>query len=166
MADDLHSLLVCWSEWAATTDRSEDGWESFFPHWPRLMRAAQASMAAFDHTIGTLADLERAWSLSEETEDLLEFAKLHTSDCWSVVTALAKSKDARVRWQIYDVAGSINPEGKAILWRGLEDSDAYCRRRALLAFGRPDSATLASIVQKLADDPDPTIQRIIESMGE
>ncbi len=164
MADNLHSLLLRWQEWAAGASRSDDGWETFFPHWQHLIKAAQICMVSFDGTEDRMSDLELAWSISEESEELVDFAKENLSSVWPVISGLVKSKYPRVRWQMYEVAGAAGSRGHNLLWQGLDDSDAYCRRRALLAFGRPDRAMRERLIQKLARDEDPTIRRICSEL--
>jgi len=158
--DEFHTLVDGWRAWAKDAPKQEDGWESYYPSWSALMRAAQESMVRFDGTSAQLADLDRAWSISEETEDLLDFTMDHLEECWRALVELSKSKDPRVRWQIYTAAGNAGERGHDLLWLGLSDADAYCRRRALMAFGLPDLDTCSRIRQELSAETDPIILKL------
>ena len=105
-----------------------------------------------------LAILERCWAISEEGEDLKEFAGSHLEDCWAVVVALARSPDPLVRWQAIDAAAGAPGKAGTLLRKALGDVDSYVKRKAIsgLARLRPDDAK--ELLVPLLVDPDPYIR--------
>ncbi len=104
------------------------------------MQAAKLAMLDLFPSPSDLKLVEQCWAISEEGEDLADYARDHIEECWVALTSLSTSTDATVRWQVYAVLGSAGSRAEGILRKGTEDTDAYCRRRALLSLAaiRPD----------------------------
>src|SRR5688572_13203917 len=109
---DLQKLTQDWKRWAAASNKIENGWESGFPDWDLLMHEAKRVMQSDAGTSTSFGELELCWAISEETEDLVDFAKQHLAECWPSLERLAESKDARVRWQVYEVFGAAGDRAK------------------------------------------------------
>jgi hypothetical protein len=123
---DLQRLLEEWHEWAKSGDRDENGWESDFPAWPALLRAAHAVMTSgADLDAESIAMLDECWSISEEDEEILQYAVQHIHRCWPTIQALASSAHPASRWQAYEAASRDPPRGESILRKGLGDPDLY-----------------------------------------
>lgn len=152
MSRELHHLVAKWKNWASSSDKSEDGWESDFPNWAELIAAATESMV--DCTCDEkYSDIEACWSISSETEDLAEFARDNVAECWPVLRKLTESEQPTVRWQAYSVL-PLGPkeEAEIFLRRGLLDSDAYCRKRALVAIESLQLPDFQNLCRRLASD--------------
>jgi hypothetical protein len=158
MGTTLHDLACQWKKWAETTAKDDDGWQSDFPAWQQLMQAAIEVLphGPLDKTM--LGDVELCWAISEESEDLADYAREHVDICWPVLLQLIRSDDAIVRWQVYDVLGHAGPRAEALLRAGLDDPDAYGRRRAILALARLHPADASQIATRFANDDDPYIR--------
>jgi hypothetical protein len=148
-----------WREWAKEADRSEDGWQSSFTYWVDLMDAAKRVMLKDELTSQEINELEFCWSISEETEDLVDFAIEQAKNVWKILEMLTKSKDKDVRWQIYFVLGEVGGKSESLLRDGLKDHDTYCRRRALLALAKLEPKDADQIAEKFVDDEDPYLRQ-------
>jgi HEAT repeat protein len=143
-----------WRNWCQTADTSENGWATDFPGWHVLVSEAELAMLESEIEPETLAMLEECWAGAEESEELLDFATERVAECWAALTALAASKVAQCRWQVYVAVAAAGSGAAAILRRGMEDSDSYARRRAALALASispPDAGTMAVQLMREAD---------------
>jgi hypothetical protein len=142
MSTTLHELCKDWQNWAVTADRSEDGWQSDYPQWDNLMYAAKAAMLKPSLSVEDLQDIELCWTISDETEDLAEYAIEHLDQCWEVLNHLAQSSYLEVRWQVFYVLSFAGRKAEPLLRRGLADPNPYCKRRAFLSLValQPDDA--------------------------
>src|SRR5687768_6260751 len=69
----LEAELAAFDRWAETADRDNDGWETWYPAWARLIDSALKVMAEMRlHERQVAQPVARVWSISEETEDLRE----------------------------------------------------------------------------------------------
>ena len=159
MSNRLAELCRAWQQWATIADSSEDGWESDFPQWQSLMSSAKEYMRDAQLQIPNLPGLELCWQISEESEEMADYARAHYVDCWPVLMELAKSKNPRVRWQAYSVLPAGGIVSERILRQGLNDSDPYCRRRALLALAQLKPRDSAELRARFLQDSDPYIQK-------
>jgi HEAT repeat protein len=102
------------------------------------MGAAIAAMTQLAVRDEGFKDIEWCWAISEEGEELADYAKGHVEQCREALRRLATSTHRDVRWQVYSVLGVAGhrPEAERLLRAGLDDPDPYCRRRALLALAR------------------------------
>jgi len=107
------------------------------------------------------SDVEGAWAAAEEGEGLVDFARAHLSDVRSWLCALARSRFPSVRWQVYaSLSGATGlPWAENILRDGLDDPDAYARRRAVLALSEHAVGDLGEIALALCHDVDPYMRR-------
>ena len=133
MVTELVELCEQWQEWASAADQSEDGWQSDFPRWSALISAACSEMTDPQDQQTFLPQIELCWRISEETEDMADFAKEQIEDCWPVLVLLAQSEFAEVRWQVYSVLPLFGSNVEPLLRVALNDPDAYCKRRALMS---------------------------------
>ncbi len=153
----LEEWLQQFDLWAASADRSDNGWEGYFPHWPELIQEAEQVMAGEHQSERGRLLLGRCWALSEEDESCADWARnhLHESHVQEAVRLLTDDNDPSTRWQAYDVLGNLlilEDGARASLENGLTDEDAYVRRRAFLALMRHSEIDAeAYIVQMLAD---------------
>ncbi len=160
MQTDLTALCAAWQRWATSADRSENGWESDFPGWSDLIRRACSIMQDADAQLQYLAEIDLCWQWSEETEDMIACTKHRPDACWPVLIRLAGSDSPKVRWQVYAALPSAGPRCESYLRVGLNDPDAYCRRRALLALIGLDPDDLLELKRRFSADSDPTLRQI------
>lgn len=159
-------LLAKWQQWSRTADQSEDGWQACFPEWESLMTAAALLMAYSDLTDEEVQLVETCWQMSEEDEDLADYAKANLASCWPTLTRLIASHFPEVRWQVYEVLGEGGNKAESWLRRGLDDENAYCRRRALLGMAKVAPQDAKTIAGRFVNDLDPYIRQIAsELMG-
>lgn len=155
MSMSLPELLRAWEEWAERVPRAVDGWESGFPRWEDLMSATVSTMKTGTMTSKMLDGIERCWAISEETEDLADFAKDNVTTSLPYLCFLAGSESPAVRWQVYEALSTAGKSGEPLLRRGLKDVDAYARRRAILSLAtlRPSDARDLAEAYMQSDDP-------------
>ena len=155
----LDNLYLEWKAWATSANRDEDGWESDFPKWEELITAAIEVMQ-MPVKDSDLEILENCWAISEENEELMEYASEHIDQCWDVVEALIKSSNPKCRWQAVVAASEAGEQAESLLRKSLQDSDSYVRRRALLClkkFSLPDAKTIR---EQMKNDPDPYVKKV------
>lgn len=163
MLEALVSLLTDWDAWAAEADKSDDGWQSDYPHWAELMNAAMIAMGQPDADVTAI---EKCWLLSEEDEWLAEHVKKNPRRYVKLLTTLARSKYPSVRWQVYAALEEAGPVGIHILEMGITDPDAYARRRAVLALAKYQPGVVLRKLNELGDDPDPTNRAVFSKLKE
>ena len=117
----LSEQYAHWQEWARNADNSFAGWESVYPKWDLLMELAISSMTNPHITDEELKLLEFCWSISEETEDLSDYAKDNIEKCWVILSKLVLSEDRDVRWQVYSTLGDAGQKAEILLRKGLDD---------------------------------------------
>lgn len=159
MISSLQKYCSDWKKWAKTANRSLEGWQSDYQKWELLMNAAKRAMTNPDISGDELRLLEFCWAISEETEDLADYAKDNIDQCWEILSKLLESEDKDVRWQVYATLSVAGHKAEDILKKGLNDVDPYCRRRALisLAYVVPNDAK--EIAEKFIYDDDPYIRQ-------
>jgi len=90
--------------------------------------------------------------MSEESEELSEFARTHLPHAEGLVARLAESAHEDVRWQAVDVLGDATTAlAGDVLRRAFRDSAPYVRQRAYLAFARHRRTTPEMVERILAD---------------
>jgi hypothetical protein len=161
---ELLALFQEWKQWSATADSTEDGWESDFPKWEALMKAASQVMTTSELDSSTLEVLAECWSIAQEGEELLSFACARPNDCWPILQELSRSSLPGCRWQIYDAAAQVGQKAEGLLRRGLSDRDGYARRRALLSLARLRPNDARSIAETFLVDPDPYLRQAAINM--
>jgi hypothetical protein len=76
-----------------------------------------------------------------------------------------RSDDATVRAAAYEALGRVlegdAPELESLLRAGLADTDGRVRRRVVLAAATARGVTLGPLLEPLASDPDPQVQRVV-----
>jgi hypothetical protein len=142
----LKRIIKRWKQWSSTPQAKEfkedlgDGWEGIFPDWGDLINIACQSMLNKNFTIDNYEDIEFCWLISEETEDLQDFAKENIEACQNVLIKLYNSNFNDVRWQVYDVFGfnyTNKSQAMILLEKAVQnDQDEYCVKRARLALER------------------------------
>jgi hypothetical protein len=160
----LINLCQAWQEWAFSADQSEDGWQSDFPHWSELMSAACAAMIDDEARQTFFPQIELCWRISEETEDMADFAKEHVQDCWPVLVRLVHSEFPEVRWQVFAVLASGGRQAETLLRAGLNDPNTYCRRRALIALGQFGPKDALELKTRFLQDSDPGMRQAAASI--
>lgn len=128
------------------------------------MSAASAAMVDRKVQQECLPEIELCWRISEEGEDMADFAKDHVEDCWPVLVELIDSKSAEVRWQVFSVLPTGGHKAGELLRKGLNDSDSYCRRRALIALAYLHPNDLVDLKMRLMQDSDPYVRRVAEEL--
>jgi hypothetical protein len=159
MDERLKDELGGWQLWARTADKSFEGWQSAYPGWNKLRDAAATAMERYMGGSDDLPLIETCWSISEETEDLADYARAHIGTCLQCVRDLAASPDPSVRWQAYSALEAAGTAGEDLLRRGLGDTNDYCRRRSILGLAKLRPADARTIAEKYVGDPDPYIRR-------
>ena len=150
-------LLTKFDQWAASADRSDDGWESDFPQWRELMRQAEQVMTQEHPSDRALSALGRCWALSHEDEVCADWAREHIHDGYvrDTVFRLTASTDPHTRWQAYDALNGLqilDNETQDILEDGTKDENPYVRRRAFLVlFHHPEVDVRLYIERMLMD---------------
>lgn len=152
-------IFASWQEWAKTARHDEDGWQAGFPEWRALVDLAGALMMQQEIDNEDFQILEACWLISEEGEELADFAKANFEQSWPILIRLISSKYAQVRWQIYDVLGEGGEVGERWVRLGLDDEDAYCRRRAILSLARLRPSDAKIMASRFLNDPDPYIRQ-------
>jgi HEAT repeat protein len=155
----LSDLRRGWERWAAGADKSEDGWQADYPAWDALMAATILAMTQPSPSPRDLDDIAFCWAISEENEQLADYARDHVERCWASLRHLAGSAPKEARWQAYDVLGFAGPRAEALLRAGLDDPDPYCRRRALLSLARLAPADARSLATRFLRDADPYLRQ-------
>lgn len=163
MYKNLTSLLTSWDAWAASADKSDDGWQSDYPRWVELMDAAAAAMEQPDQNV---AAIEKCWLLSEEDEWCAEHVRKNPGHYLDLLMALSKSKYPSVRWQVYASLEETGSVGVHLLESGLVDPDAYARRRAVLALAKARPAVVLQKMNEFCNDPDEVNRRIFLRLKE
>jgi hypothetical protein len=161
METTLQRLLKDWDLWAETADQSNDGWPSDFPAWEELM---QAAIAAMDKNDNDISSIEKCWLLSEEDERLSEYVKENPKQYLELLARLAHSEYPDVRWQVYDCLGEAGPPVSPMLEKGTVDSDAYARRRAVLALARISPQWVLAKLDEYCNDPDPYNKNVFSEL--
>ena len=164
-------LVDEWRNWSINADQSDEGWPSDFPQWLELMEITSVVMSSSEKlTNKILQEIEYCWVLSEETEDLLDYAQDHLQNCWEVIKYLVRSESRDVRWQVYAVLGhggeealtrlsDGGEEALTMLRDGMNDQDSYCRRRAILSLAKLKPKDAQDLAESLLRDRDPYIRQ-------
>lgn len=164
MEDTFINICNAWLQWSSNADKSEEGWESDYPKWEELIDLASQIMSLENISDEVMQSLELCWSLCEETEDLVDLSKDKLKQWRSNLHKLSKSANNKVRWQIYECLKWGDRVDEDILNNGLEDSDSYCRRRAILSLVHLRPATSMQIRSRFSNDPDKYIRDIVSKM--
>jgi len=159
MKSAIKELRKDWELWSETADKTENGWQSDYPKWPELMKAAIEAMSRASASAEQFSDVEFCWTISEESEEMADYARLHVDSLWDLLMRLARSTHPEVRWQVYSALAFAGPKAEACLRTGLDDPDSYCRRRAILSLARVRPKDAKEIAQRFESDRDPYIQR-------
>lgn len=156
---ELSEWLQRWAAWSGGADRAENGWQSDFPEWDVLLGACKRAMMS-ENSLSQLEDIARCWALSEEDEELAEYARSRLNSVAQIVAALSSHPDPDVRWQAIDVIGDSDDGWAAdVLRRGFTDEESYVRQRSFLAFARRRSVDMALIDAVLRDES-PHVRRV------
>jgi hypothetical protein len=155
----LRDFCKDWERWAASADKTEQGWPSDYPNWASLINAAISSMVQLSLREDELTDIEMCWNISEETEELADYAREHIIECWETLHHLKESSYPNVRWQVFDVLSAAGCKAEGLLREGLEDDDPYCRRRAILSLARLRPKDARQIAERFSQDEDPYIRQ-------
>lgn len=158
--DSLTRLYAAWEKWSKSAEKAEDGWESDFPAWDTLILSASLMMRKGNFILRDFRYVEACWIISEESEALADYAKEHVEDCWEALMFLVDSPFWNVRWQVYTVLGVAGSRAEQILRVGLEDPDAYCRRRAILSLANLRPVDIDKLTEQIIGDQDPYIRLV------
>lgn len=160
MGQSLQNLYGEWENWSALADKSENGWQSDFPAWGKLISSASAAMLGQGLALPLLRYVEACWIISEESQDLADFAEAHVDDCWEALVFLAASPFSDVRWQVYLVLAAAGNRAEPLLRIGIEDPHPYCKRRALLSLSRLGPSDADQLARRFINDADPSIRQV------
>ena len=155
----LHQYCLAWLKWACTALQNEDGWESNFYQWNNLMAEAKETMSNSFYSSNAMLDLELCWKISNETEDLADYAKSNLDQCRDILFKLASSEYPEVRWQVYEVLGYAGKTAEEQLRKALSDTDSYCKRRAILSLSKLCPHDALQLSERFANDTDPYIRK-------
>ena len=109
-----------------------------------------------------LPHIELCWKISEETEDMADFAKEHVEECWPVLVLLAQSTCAAVALASLFGAPFVWAQCQQLLRTALNDTDAYCKRRALLSLASLSPRDSMKLKACFIQDNDPYIRQAAE----
>jgi hypothetical protein len=156
----LKDIYQSWHSWSMHADKTEEGWQSDFPLWNDLIESAKNLMIRESISPDELQILALCWAISEESEELQEFAIKHIDKCWPTLEKLVFSELPACRWQVYT---SLAYAGKKAEWllreHGLTDDDSYCRRRAILALAHQGIDDVKELALQFIHDADPYIRQ-------
>jgi HEAT repeat protein len=155
-----------WKQWAATADRSENGWETDFPQWPALVEVASQAMTDAEASPRELELLSFCWSISDETEELSSAAAEQNDQCLPALEHIAAHGDQRARWQVFAAIELVNERTKKLLETGLSDPDLYCRRRAVLSWARLGLPNQKQIIEANIRHSDPYLRQATLDLAE
>ena len=154
----LTELVRNFTQWASSADQSEDGWQSDFPAWNEMINlACSAMLEGGDESQFGL--IEFCWHMSEETEDMQDYAKDHIHSCQLIVKKLARSTEPSVRWQAYSAIGILGEDADSTLRLGIMDDDPYCMRRAILALAEIEPPDSSELRVRFMNHEDPLIRQ-------
>lgn len=159
MSSGIGRLYDDWEEWAETADQSEDGWEVDYPRWRLLMDAAIQKMTLQSPSQEDVRYIDKCWAISNEGEDLADYARANVEQCWTVLCLLTESKREDTRWQVYDALSCAGRKAETLLRKGLSDPDDYCKRRALLSLARLSPKDAKEIADRFSRHEDPYIRQ-------
>lgn len=159
--NDLQGIFARWKLWSESADQTEEGWESDFPEWDKLMDAALATIVEATFGDATAATISECFSISEEGEDLLGRIRARGREAVRGLALLADSERPSCRWQVYEALGDLKDcsLAESLLRRGLADEDNYARRRAILALSRLSPVDARDLVARFIGDSDPYIRQ-------
>jgi hypothetical protein len=165
---ELRGLMDEWLRWAPSAPHRDqfEGWEGTFPCWEALIQTAGEVMCLDPLPVTAVPIVEACWILSDECEEMQDWAKANVQACFNGLTTLAGSSYATVRWQVY-VAISVLPErGLMYLRQGLSDPDAYCRRRVAGELVRLCPSDHVELSETISDDSDDWTRRLAVELRE
>lgn len=154
----IDTAIQSWKHWATTADTSEEGWQTDFPGWMELADACKRSMLSPHHSSETLQGIDFCWQIAEESEEFADFARAHLPALRDLVIALTSSASPVVRWQAYDILGTLSDAMDAVR-RGTQDPDPYVRRRALIAYASDPTRIDDDLLSAVLADTDAYVRR-------
>ena len=163
----LTRLIKEWKKWSRDASQEEDGWESDFEDWYKLIETAYKNMLKTNLNQDKILNLAFVFSISSECEELLEFAKENFLKCKENLIKLVNSKDKEVRWQIYEVFRHGDKDTDEILISALKnETDNYALRRAMLSLCDRNVENKAELANKFLQHEDEYIQRVAKELKE
>ena len=160
LKDRLASICKEWELWAEVANRREDGWESDFPQWRKLIDCASQLMCKENIDDECLSNIEFCWTISEEDEELLDFSLRNIDKVFPVLVRLTSADSSICRWQVYVALSAAGPKAEKYLQHGVRDNDNYVRRRALIAIAPLKPSNLDTLILECLNDLDPYIRQI------
>ena len=154
----LQILLGQFHEWSKTADRSHDGWPSEFPGWSDLIQVAKSLITSTVTDPSTVTALCEAFSLSEEDEELLDFARENVAICLPMLEELTHCERRECRWQAYAALSGGGDRAQRVLRSGLHDVDTYVRRRAIQSLAAHKPVDACELADALIQDNDPYLR--------
>ena len=124
----------------------------------------QAAIWAMDREAEDGASIEKCWFFSEESEWLADYVKENPTRYIRLLTKLTQSQYPIIRWQAYSCLEFAGATGIQILEKGINDLDAYVRRRAVLALAKVSSGSVLARIDELCRDTDIDNQRILSRL--
>lgn len=158
----MRGLLDDWLLWAPSVPYRDhfEGWEGTFPHWEALIQTAGEVMCLNPLPVDAVPLLEACWILSDECQEMQDWAKAHIQACFHSLIVLTKSRYPTVRWQVYVTMTCLRAGGMGHLRDALEDPDAYCRRRAASELVDLCPVDHVELSKRIIDDPDEWTRRL------
>ena len=147
-----------WAQWSRQADSGEDGWETMFPGWRELAKECQRAMLS-PNALDQVDHIAECWRISEEAEEMAEFARKHVSALATMLVELCRACHPDVRWQAIDVIGDTTIGFEATFRAAFIDPDPYVRQRAFLAFARHRLVD-HEMLKRVLSDPGPYVRRV------
>lgn len=161
----LQEMLRSWTDWSKNASKDENGWQSDYPQWELLMDACRTEMEAIENTMQIDYDgIEKCWQISEESEELADFAQERIASLMPILHRLARSTYPEVRWQVYAVLASKSHAGHQILTEGLLDKHPYARRRAIISLATAYPSEIPSLITRFGHDEDSLIRDYVNNL--
>lgn len=157
---ELRHLLDDWLKWAESSAKDHDSWESDYPRWTALVQACCAVMRQDPLPDSAVLLVEACWFLSEETEDMSEWASTNLDQCVAAIDRLARSTYRDVRRQVYVALYRWPAQGLPVLRQALSDPDAQCRLSAVEGLIHICPQDHAALALKIIDDPDKFVREL------
>lgn len=169
----LETELASFWEWAHMTpdtyneQRGLGEWEAEYPGWEALHKAANEALEQlsleFNHDLAQL--LVYALAIDNEAGVVLRSIEEKLESPLRFVRKAVFSDQPQARWQMAELLGNVEVEGREKMLLQLIDSeDKYVKRRALLSLNKVNRAKAVELAQPYVRDADPFLKLVAKEI--
>lgn len=159
----LVKLINDWKSWSKTASKLENGWESDFPMWNEIISESVKILLSKTEGNEELALVDFIFSISTETQDLVDYSVDHFVEVKSNLIKLLEFCCSDSRWQIYEIFKVGDRETDIVLMNMIgNESDPYALRRGILTLLDRKPSNYQTIISKYANHENNYIKRIIK----